>query len=223
MRVLIADDEPRVVGLLRRVLGREGYECDVAPTGSEALSRGRTGDYDVIVLDILMPPPDGIEVCRRLRELGHWTPVLLLSARGSVEDRVSGLDAGADDYLPKPFAIAELTARLRSLVRRQGVEDQQLACGGVTMNLTTRRVTRNGREIALTPKEFSLLEMFLRRPGEVLSRRAILDEVWDFGYDGVSNVVDVYVRYLRSKIDYPFGADSIESVRGIGYRWRAVR
>jgi two-component system OmpR family response regulator len=170
----------------------------------------------------MIPPPDGFEVCRTLRERGRWAPVLLLTARDGVEDRVAGLDAGADDYLAKPFSFAELYARLRALTRRGARErPTTLQVTDLTLDPAAHTVRRNGTSIDLSPKEFALLELFMRHPGEVLSRTRMLEHVWDFAYDGTSNVVDVYVRYLREKIDRPYGRDSIETVRGVGYRLRS--
>jgi two-component system OmpR family response regulator len=222
MRLLVVDDEPKVTGLLRRALERDGYKIDVAVNGKEALVMARTGDYDAIVLDVMIPEPDGITVCRRLRKEGDWTPVLLLTARGTVEDRVFGLDAGADDYLAKPFSVNELGARIRAITRRvEAAEGDVLKVGDIELDPEGHRVVRGDEEIALTPKEFDLLELFMRNCGDVLTRSKILDHVWDFAYGGDSNVVDVYVRYLREKIDRPFGTDSIETIRGVGYRLRA--
>jgi two-component system OmpR family response regulator len=181
----------------------------------------RATEYDTIVLDVMLPGANGFEVCRRLRESGTWTPVLMLTARDSVDDRVSGLDAGADDYLTKPFSFAELLARLRALVRRVPVERPAiLEVGDLTVDPATRQVWRGEAEIPLSAKEFALLETFMRRPGQVLSRYQLLEHCWDYAYENRSNVVDVYVRYLREKIDRPFGRNSIETVRGAGYRLR---
>jgi two-component system OmpR family response regulator len=222
MNLLVVDDEPKVTALLRRALERDGYKIDVAVNGKEALVMARTGSYDAIVLDVMIPEPDGITVCKRLRKEGDWTPVLLLTARGTVEDRVFGLDAGADDYLAKPFSVNELGARIRALTRRAGAaEGDVLKVGNIELDPEGHRVVRGGEEIMLTPKEFDLLELFMRNCGDVLTRSKILDHVWDFAYGGDSNVVDVYIRYLREKIDRPFGTDSIETVRGVGYRLRA--
>ncbi len=222
MHILIVDDEPKVVGLLKRALERDGHTLEVASTGSEALTMVKAGTFDAVILDIMIPAPDGLEVCRRMRKNNDWTPVLLLTGRGAVEDRVSGLDAGADDYLPKPFSLTELSARLRAIARRTDrPETEVLRVGELVLDPYAHRVTRKGETIELTPKEFALLELFMRRRGEVLQRSTILDHVWDFAYDGASNVVDVYVRYLRDKVDRPFGERSIETVRGIGYRLRA--
>jgi len=208
--------------LVRRALEREGYAVDDADNGADGLWLASENAYDAIVLDVMIPPPDGFEVCRQLRRRGRWAPVLLLTARDGVDDRVTGLDAGADDYLAKPFSFAELAARLRALTRR-GVAPRpvELRAGDLTLDPATHRVTRANTEVDLSPKEFALLELFMRRPGEVLTRTDILEHTWDFAYDGTSNVVDVYVRYLREKIDRPFGRDSIETVRGVGYRLRS--
>ena len=187
--------------------------------GSEGTVRLLECDYDAIVLDVGIPPPDGFEVCRTLRERGRWAPILLLTARDGVQDRVNGLDAGADDYLPKPFSFDELSARLRALTRpRVSERPAQLVVGDLTLDPATRQVTRSGTVVPLSPKGFSLLELFMRRSGEVLSRAVLLEHAWDFAYDGESNVVDVYVRYLRDKVDRPFGRESIETVWGAGYR-----
>lgn len=218
VRLLVVEDEVKMAGLLKRALEREGYAVDVATTGPEALWAAEEVDYDAVVLDAAIPPPDGFEVCRALREHNRWMPVVMLTARDAVEDRVRGLDAGADDYLTKPFSFAELYARLRALLRRQPSERRLvLEVGDLRLEPARRRVARNGVEVEVSPKEFSLLELFMRHPGEVLTRTEILEHVWDFAYDGTSNVVDVYVRYLREKIDRPFGRQTIRTVRGVGY------
>ncbi|HZP30838.1 MAG TPA: response regulator transcription factor [Acidimicrobiia bacterium] len=222
MRVLVVEDETKMASLLRRALEREGYAVDIAGTGQDALWLGTENDYDAVVLDVMLPPPDGFEVCRTLRARGRWAPVLLLTARDAVEDRVTGLDAGADDYLAKPFSFAELYARLRALTRRGARErPATLTVGDLVLDPAAHLVCRAGRPVDLSPKEFALLELFMRHPGEVLTRTQMLEHVWDFAYDGRSNVVDVYVRYLREKIDRPFDRTSIETVRGVGYRLRA--
>ncbi len=209
-----------MAALLRRGLEREGYAVDVVADGEVALWAASEAEFDAIVLDVMIPEPDGFEVCRRLREGGRWAPVLLLTARDAVEDRVRGLDAGADDYLTKPFSFAELFARLRALTRRGPVERPvALEAGDLRLDPVSRTVRRGEVPVELSAKEFSLLEFFLRHPEEALSRSRILEHVWDFAYSGGSNVVDVYVRYLREKIDRPFGCSSIETVRGVGYRF----
>jgi two-component system, OmpR family, response regulator len=219
MRVLVVEDEVKMASLLRRGLEREGYAVDVAGTGVDAVWYGTENDYDAIVLDVMIPPPDGFAVCRTLRERGRWAPVLLLTARDAVEDRVTGLDSGADDYLAKPFSFAELSARLRALTRRASTERPAvLEVAGIRLDPACHEVSRDGTPVPLSPKEFALLETFMRRPGTVLTRTDLLEHAWDFAYDGTSNVVDVYVRYLRDKIDRPFERESIETVRGVGYR-----
>ena len=221
MRVLIVEDEVKMAGLLRRGLREEGLAADVARTGDDAVWMARATEYDAIVLDVMLPGADGFEVCRRLREGGTWSPVLMLTARDAVDDRVAGLDAGADDYLTKPFSFAELLARLRALARRPPVERPAvLEVGDLRLDPATRRVWRGDVEIMLSAKEFALLETFMRRPGEVLSRYPLLEHCGDYGYENRSNVVDVYVRYLREKIDRPFDRASLETVRGVGYRLR---
>jgi len=221
VRVLVVEDDVKMARLIRRGLGEEGLAVDVVPNGDEALWLAGETDYDVIVLDVMLPGSDGFEVCRRLRADGHWSPVLMLTARDDVQDRVAGLDAGADDYLTKPFSFAELLARLRALARRPPLERPAvLKVGDLRLDPATRQVWRGEAELALSAKEFALLEAFMRRPGHVLSRLHLLDHAWDYAYENRSNVVDVYVRYLREKIDRPFGRSSIETVRGAGYRLR---
>ena len=211
-----------MAGLLRRALEREGYAVDVVGNGTDALWAGQEFPYDAVVLDAMIPAPDGFEVCRVLRETGRWMPVVMLTARDSISDRVRGLDVGADDYLSKPFALAELFARLRALLRRDvGERPVVLSAGDLRLDPATRSVVRADTPIAVSAREFALLELLLRHKGEVLTRSTILDHVWDFAYDGTSNVVDVYVRYLRNKIDRPFDRAAIETVRGTGYRLRA--
>lgn len=211
----------RMALLLRRGLEEEGYAVDVASDGAEALWYGTENDYAVIVLDVMLPEMDGFSVCRKLREANRWSPVIMLTARDAVEDRVRGLDSGADDYLVKPFSFAELLARIRVQLRR-GVANRptELRVGDLVLDPAERLVRRGDVPIELTAKEFALLEMFMRHPGELLTRTRILEQVWDFAYDGTSNVVDQYVAYLRRKIDYPFGRSDIETVRGGGYRLR---
>jgi two-component system OmpR family response regulator len=221
MRALVVEDESKMAALLRRGLQEEGFAVDVAATGEDGAWLGNENDYDVILLDAMLPDIDGFEVCRRLRAAGRWPPILMLTARDGVRDRVAGLDAGADDYLTKPFSFDELFARIRALLRRGPSERPTvLAAGDLVLDPATRGVTRGSDEIDLTPKEFAMLELFLRHAGEALTRTRILEHVWDFAYEGDSNVVDVYVRYLREKVDRPFGRRSIETVRGVGYRLR---
>jgi two-component system OmpR family response regulator len=221
MRVLIVEDHAKMAGLIRRGLVREGMAVDLAGTGEEALWRAEATDYDAIVLDVMLPGIDGFEVCARLRGAGVWAPILMLTARDAVRDRVAGLDRGADDYLTKPFSYAELLARIRALARRGRPErPAELQVGDLRLDPATRRAWRGEVEIGLSAKEFALLETFMRRPGEVLSRFALLEHAWDYEYENRSNVVDSYVRFLRRKIDKPFGTDSIETVRGVGYRLR---
>ena len=221
MRILVVEDELKMAALLRRGLAEEGHAVDVAATGDDGVWMAQAADYDAIVLDLMLPGLDGVSVCRRWRENGVWAPVLMLTARDGIEDRVAGLDAGADDYLRKPFSFAELLARLRALARR-GTPERPivLEVGDLKLDPATRQVWRGDTEISLSTKEFALLETFMRRPGDVLSRLQLLEHAWDYAYETRSNVVDVYVRYLREKIDRPFGRQSLETVRGAGYRLR---
>jgi two-component system, OmpR family, response regulator len=221
MRVLIVEDELRMAALIRRGLINEGLAPDVAGNGEDALWLARAHNYDALVLDVMLPDLDGFEVCRRLRGAGVWAPVLMLTARDSVDDRVAGLDSGADDYLVKPFAFAELLARLRALARRGDTERPAvLGVSDLRLDPATREVTRGATPVALSAKEFALLETFMRRAGEVLSRLYLLEHAWDSAYDNRSNVVDVYVRRLRRKIDEPFSRETLETIRGVGYRLR---
>jgi two-component system OmpR family response regulator len=221
MRVLVVEDEKKLGELIQRGLREEGYAADLAVRGEDALWMASAVSYDAVVLDVMLPGLDGFEVCRRLRDGSVWSPVLMLTARDAVDDRVSGLDAGADDYLAKPFSFEELLARLRALTRRAPVERPAvLQVGDLRLDPAAHRVWRGDEELDLSAKEFSLLELFMRRPGVVLSRGQLLDGAWDMAFESRSNVVDVYVRYLREKIDRPFGRDSIETVRGVGYRLR---
>jgi len=217
----VVEDEPRMAALLKRGLEEEGHAVDVADNGPDAVWMGTENPYSAIVLDVMLPGFDGFEVARRLRVGGRWAPILLLTARTEIEDRVEGLDAGADDYLAKPFSFAELSARLRALERRgQPERPTVLTVGDLRLDPARRQVWRGDRQVDLSSKEFALLELFMRHPGEVLSRTKILDHVWDYAYDGLSNVVDQYVGYLRRKIDRPFDRDELETVRGAGYRLR---
>jgi two-component system OmpR family response regulator len=221
MRVLVVEDQVKMAALVRRGLTEDGQSADVARSGEEALPMAGATEYDAIVLDVMLPGIDGFEVCRRLRQEGIWAPVLMLTARDAVEDRIAGLDTGADDYLTKPFSFAELLARLRALARRGPVERPPvLEVGSLRLDPATHQVWRDESEIPLSSKEFALMEIFMRRPGQVLSRFDLLEHAWDYGYENRSNVIDVYVRYLREKIDRPFGTSSLETVRGAGYRMR---
>ena len=222
MRVLVIEDEVRMARLIKRALEEEGHAVDIAGDGPDGLWMATENPYAAVVLDVMLPGFDGFELCRRLRAAGIWAPVLMLTARDQVGDRVRGLDAGADDYLVKPFSLLELSARLRALARR---DDRRrpvvLAEGDLKLDPASKRAWRADTELQLSPKEFALLEFFLRNPGTVLTRSQIIEAVWDFAYDGTSNVVDQYVNYLRRKVDIPFGRNDIETVRGIGYRLRA--
>ncbi len=219
MYILVVEDERRLAQVVRRVLEEEGHTVDVVHDGEEALAMAMDGSHDVILLDVLLPGIDGFEVCRSLRASRVDTPVLLLTALDSVEDRVRGLDAGADDYLPKPFAFQELLARLRALGRRrvQAREPDQLQTADLMLDLRRRRAVRDGRTIDLSPKEFALLEFLMRNQGRVVTRTQILDHVWGYDYSPDSNLVDVYVTYLRRKIDRGHGQKLIRTVRGAGY------
>jgi two-component system, OmpR family, response regulator len=218
MRVLVVEDEVKIARAIRRGLEHEGYAADVVATGGEAIRRATEHDYDAVVLDVMIPAPDGFAVCRQLRASNRWAPVLMLTARDSVEDRIRGLDAGADDYLVKPFSFGELLARLRALLRRAPpARPTILQAGDLALDPSAHVVTRAGRPVALSAREFALLEFLVRHAGQVLTRTAMLEHVWDYRYAGDSNVVDVYIGYLRRKIDEPFGSPLIRTVRGVGY------
>ena len=222
MRVLVIEDSAKMAGLLRRGLTEEGYAVDVAANGVDGVWLATEQPFDAIVLDVVLPDIDGFEVCRQLRGANCWAPLLMLTARDSVTDRVRGLDAGADDYLTKPFAFEELFARMRSLVRRGPRERAPvLEVGDLALDPAEHTVRRGPDGIRLTPKEFALLQYFMLRPGEALTRPQLLEHVWDYAFDGDPNIVDVYVGYLRDKIDRPFRRETIETVRGIGYRLRS--
>jgi two-component system OmpR family response regulator len=221
MRVLVVEDDVKMAAAIRRGLRFEGVVVDLAGSGEEAIRRVGATEYDAVLLDVMLPDIDGFETCRRLRRQGAWVPILMLTARDAVEDRVRGLDTGADDYLTKPFSLAELLARLRALARRGPVERPAvLEVGDLRLDPATHEVWRGEHRIELSAREFGLLEVFMRRAGQVLTQLQLLEAAWDLGYEQRSNVVEVYVRYLREKIDRPFGLRSIETVRGVGYRLR---
>jgi two-component system OmpR family response regulator len=222
MRVLVVEDEPKIAALLRRGLSEEGHPTDVATCGEDALWMSQAHEYDTIVLDVMLPGIDGFETCRRLRAAAVWAPVLMLTARNEIADRVAGLDVGADDYLAKPFSFDELVARLRALNRRGGsARPSVVEVGPLVLDPASHEVRRDGDVIALSAKEFAILESLMRHAGEVLSRYQLLEQAWDREYDNRSNIVDVYISYLREKIDRPYGSHMIETVRGVGYRLRA--
>jgi two-component system OmpR family response regulator len=217
MRVLVVEDEAKLAHLLRQGLRRHGMAVDLATTGEEAITRATATDYDLILLDVMLPGPDGFEVCRRLRAAEVWSPTLMLTALDAVKNRVRGLDSGADDYLPKPFSFDELLARIRALLRRAAPpRPAVLEVADLRLDPASHRVWRSGRELSLTPREFALLETLMRHPGQVLSKFELLEHVWDDTYENRSNVIEVYVGYLREKLD----RTAIETVRGAGYRLR---
>ncbi|HEX7124471.1 MAG TPA: response regulator transcription factor [Thermodesulfobacteriota bacterium] len=224
MRVLVVEDERKVASFVQRSLEEEGFAVDVAYDGREGLERALATDYDAVVLDVMLPEKDGLGVVSAMREEGRRTPVLLLTARQAVGDRVKGLDAGADDYLVKPFAVEELLARVRALIRRKdGTRPGPLTVGDLVLDPDTRRARRGDREIELTAKEYALLDYFMRNPGRVLTRAMIAEHVWNVDFDTFSNVIDVYVNYLRNKIDAPFDTKLLKTVRGMGYMIEAPR
>jgi two-component system OmpR family response regulator len=221
MRVLVVEDEVKLASLMRRGLREESIAADVAISGEDALWMTEEQEYDVVVLDVMLPGIDGFETCRQLRARAYETPIIMLTARDSVQDRIAGLDGGADDYLTKPFSFGELLARLRALARRGTVASEVgLSVGDLHLDPATHEAWRGDTAIELTVKEFAMLEMFMRRPGIAMTRDQFLDNAWSYEFQNQSNVVDVYVRYLREKIDRPFGVTSLETVRGIGYRLR---
>jgi two-component system, OmpR family, response regulator len=219
LRLLVVEDAPKMSALLQRAFREDGYAVDVQMNGNDAVWMASECDFDAVILDVGLPDIDGFDVCRQLRERARWMPILMLTAREAVPDLVRGLDAGADDYVTKPFAIEELRARIRALIRRgPGERPALLTAGDLVLDPAGRTVHRGNIPISLVAKEFAVLEYFMRHPGQVLSRDRFLEHVWDFGHDSDSNIVDVYVRILRDKIDRPFGTQSIETVRGAGYR-----
>jgi two-component system, OmpR family, response regulator len=221
VRVLVVEDEAKLASLIQKALREQGMLVDVAARGEDALWMAGSTAYEVIVLDINLPGIDGFETCRRLRAEQVRTPILMLTARDGIEDRITGLDTGADDYVLKPFDFGELFARVRALARRGPVtRDPVLRVGDLTLDLATHTARRGDNEIQLSTKEVQLLEVFMRRPGQILSRYELLEGAWEMGYENRSNIIDVYVRYLREKIDRPFGVQTLETVRGAGYRLR---
>jgi DNA-binding response OmpR family regulator len=225
VRLLIVEDERKLARLLQGLLQDENHAVDLAVDGEEAMEFVRSGDYDLVILDVMLPRMDGLEVCRRMRAKRIQTPILMLTARTSIEDRVAGLDAGADDYLTKPFAFAELLARIRALSRRESPSSvgNRLVVGELSLDLKTREVHRGEKRIDLTPKEFALLEYFMRHPNQVLSGQQIADHVWSYDFDGLTNRVAVYVSYLRKKLEAKDGAAPIQTVHGVGYRLVGAR
>jgi len=218
VRILLVEDEVKMARAVRRGLEREGYAVEVVSDGREAVSRGSEYDYDTIVLDVMLPELDGFSVCGELRSRGRWAPVLMLTARDATEDRIRGLDVGADDYLVKPFAFGELLARVRALIRRgAGERPAALRVDDVELDPAAHSVSRSDQRVDLTPREFALLEYLMRHEGEVVSRGQILEHVWNYDYGGSSNVVDVYVAYLRKKLEVPFARPFVVTVRGVGY------
>jgi DNA-binding response OmpR family regulator len=218
MRILVVEDEEKVASFIRKGLEQSAYTVDVASDGDTALTMAMLTPYDAIVLDLMLPGKDGLQVVRELRAEGSAVPVLALTARGTLEDRVRGLDSGCDDYLAKPFAFTELLARLRALLRRGSVPlSTRLEYAGVSLDPATRAVTRDGRAIELTNREYALLELLLRRPGQIVTRNAILESVWGYDFDSTSNVLEVYMNFLRKKIDQGFRRKLLHTVRGVGY------
>lgn len=221
MHILVVEDEKRLAALLRRVLSEERHVVDVANDGLAGHDLATSGTYDLVILDLMLPGMDGVEICRQMRRVGVETPVLMLTARGAVEDRVAGLKTGADDYLVKPFAMEELLARVAALLRRRakGLEaGQQLQVADLTLDLVRHEARRGERVIELTAKEFALLEYLMRNAGQVLSRTQIIDHVWRYDLDALSNVVDIYIHYLRDKVDRNHQRPLIKTVRGVGYK-----
>ena len=217
MRILVVEDERRIADFLARGLQGAGYAVDVAPDGTTAIGFVHSTDYDLVILDLMLPDMDGLKVLERIRNKKAGPPVLILSARGGVDDRVKGLEQGADDYLTKPFAFVELLARVRALLRRGQPAAERLQVADLQVDCTRRKVTRNNETIDLAPKEFGILEYMMRNKGRPLSRTMIVEHVWDMDYDGLTNIVDVYIRHLRSKIDDRYPQKLIQTVRGIGY------
>jgi two-component system OmpR family response regulator len=223
MRLLLVEDDEKLARAVARGLRHEGYAVDLAPDGDAALFQAAVFSYDAIVLDVMLPARDGVSVCRELRERGCWSPVLMVTARDQVPDRVAGLDAGADDYLAKPFAFDELLARLRALLRRAPAQrPARLEVGDLVVDPATHEVRRGGTAVALTAREFAVLEYLVRHPGQAVTRTHLLEHVWDENYEGSANVVDVYIGYLRKKLEQPFGRTLIRTLRGVGWTLEAA-
>jgi two-component system OmpR family response regulator len=221
VRVLLVEDDPRMATAIRRGLQAENIVADIASSGADAIDLVTTNEFDAVVLDVMLPDADGFEVCRQIRASEIWVPIIMVTARDAIEDRVQGLDEGADDYLTKPFSLAELLARLRALARRGPTERPAvLQVGDLRLDPARRHVWRGDQEIELSAREFAVLETFMRRPGQVLSQARLIEAAWGSEYEQRSNVVEVYLSYLREKIDRPFGIRSLETVRGVGYRLR---
>ena len=219
MRVLVVEDEKKVAAAIRRGLEAEGFAVDIAQDGNEGEWLAAQNPYDVIVLDIMLPRLNGYKVCERLRDSGNWTPILMLTAKNGDYDVAEALDTGADDYLTKPFSFVVLLARIRALLRRSGISERVVyEAGDLMLDPAAQRCTRGGTSVRLTAREFAVLEYLVRHRGDVVSKAEILDNVWDFAFDGDPNIVEVYIRHLRTKIDEPFGKRAIETVRGAGYR-----
>ncbi|MFZ5392432.1 MAG: response regulator transcription factor [Patescibacteria group bacterium] len=219
MKILIIEDEKRITSFIKKGLGYEGYVVEEAYDGKSGLNKGKDNSVDLIILDLMLPKMDGIEVCRSLREEGIKTPIIMLTAKDSIDDKVKGLDVGADDYLVKPFAFKELLARVRSLLRRGKTEKPiLLKIGDLELNPSSREVSREGKYILLSKKEYSLLEYLMRNPNQVLTRTMISEHVWDYDFDSFTNTIDVYIRYLRKKVDDPFSKKLIKTIRGVGYK-----
>ncbi|MFE9691609.1 response regulator transcription factor [Micromonospora sp. NPDC005806] len=219
MRILVVEDDKHLARSIKRGLAAEGFAVDVAFDGVDGLWRAREGDYDVVVLDIMLPGKSGYQVCAELRDAGNWTPIIMLTAKDGELDEAEALDTGADDYLSKPFSYLVLVARIRALLRRGSRErPATLNAGDLRLDPAAHRAWRGDAELSLTPRQFALLEFFMRRAGEVLSKSTILGHVWDFAFDGDPNIVEVYVRHLRKKIDEPFGRTAIQTIRLVGYR-----
>ncbi len=219
MKILIIEDEKRIISFIKKGLGYEGYVVEEAYDGKSGLNKGKDNSVDLIILDLMLPKMDGIEVCRSLREEGIKTPIIMLTAKDSIDDKVKGLDVGADDYLVKPFAFKELLARVRSLLRRGKTEKPiLLKVGDLELNPSSREVSREGKYILLSKKEYSLLEYLMRNPNQVLTRTMISEHVWDYDFDSFTNTIDVYIRYLRKKVDDPFSKKLIKTIRGVGYK-----